>query len=343
VLSSRTIDAVVGRMKSSRFTVKAVRVFGLAVSVIGIMGCGLGKNSDPSASTEASGATGIGSTTSVGSSATPAGVAPTVPITAAPPVPVTDEPGGLDTIEAANQNLWDAWRDDDRPRALAYATGAAVDSLFLSKWGPEVRNQGCGIAAGIPRCVYTLRGGARVVIMGQNPAGFFAQRVETIGALPSSNRLQSEIVDDTVVFDETGDANAIDPALSSDAAVSDGLSQDGLESPLTLAPGSDNAANAANAANSTNDATIGGGDGSNGSGVAVGSDATNTVKPKTKRTVRKTSKTPPKTTKAKTQPRRKTTAAVSSSEQSPEPAPAPSPEPAPGPVQAGRTVETVAP
>jgi hypothetical protein len=209
----------------------AVKVFGLAVSVVGITGCGLGRSSDPSPATEAS-ATGIGST-SLGSSATPAGVAPTVPITAAAPVPATAEPSGLDTIEAANQNLWDAWRDDDRPRALAYATGAAVDALFLSKWGPEVRNQGCGIASGIPRCVYTLRGGARVVIMGQNAAGFFAQRVETIGALPSSNRLESEIVDDTVVFDETNDASATDPALPSDTTGSDVLSQNGLESPLT--------------------------------------------------------------------------------------------------------------
>jgi hypothetical protein len=337
VLLSRTIDAVVGRMKSSGCTVRAVvavKVFGLAVSVFGITGCGLGKSSDPPPATEAASATGIGPTASLGSSATPAGVAPTVPIAAALPVPTTSEPGGLDTIEAANQNLWDAWRDDDRPRALAYATGAAVDALFLSKWGPEVRNQGCGIASGIPRCVYTLRGGARVVIMGQNAAGFFAQRVETIGALPSSNRLESEIVDDTVVFDETNDASATDPALPSDTTGSDVLSQNGLESPLTLAPGSDNAAN---------DGTIRGGDGSNGSGVSVGSDATNTGKPKTKRSVRKTSKTSPNTTKAKTQPRRKTTAAVSPSEQSPAPAPSPEPSPAPGPVQAGRTVETVAP
>jgi hypothetical protein len=325
---SNTIDSVGGPMKSSRFAVLAL----LSLLAPAVASCGRGNVKNP----EASAVTVAGSTTSIGSSA---GVAPTVPV----PAPATPaaETGGLDTIEAANQNLWDAWRDDDRPRALAYATTAAVESLFLSKWGPEVRNQGCGTGSGIPRCVYTLRGGARVVIMGQNTTGFFAQRVETVGALPSSNRLRSEIVDDTVVFDET--ANAEDPALSSDAISSDAVSQDGIEVPLTLAPGSEDlSGEVINGSSGSADGTT------TDSGA---SDPTNNAKPRAKNSVRtatKATKAPKASKTPKATKRQRKTTEAPSVEQTPEPAaPAPSPSPAPapeaGPVQAGRTVETVAP
>ncbi len=298
-------------MKFSRF----------AALALVLASCGKGNARETGASVASDA---ISTTVSTGQT----GVAPTVPVLTTP-VPAA-EPGGLDTIEAANQNLWDAWRDDDRPRALAYATTAAVESLFLSKWGPEVRNQGCGVASGIPRCVYTLRGGAHVVVMGQNATGFFAQRVETVGALPSSNRLQSEIVDDTVVFDETAD-----PSLSSEAIGTAVESQDGLEPPLTLAPGFED----------LSDGTIDGSGGTEGGAIAGTSGPNSTVKPRVKRSVRKTAKAPKKTT------RRQETTASSSAEQSPEPAapppappsPEPAPAPEPGPVQAGRTVETVAP
>jgi hypothetical protein len=277
------------------------------------------------------------SSASSSSTTTPSnlGVAPTVPAASDPvvAVTVTAEPGGLETIEAANQNLWDAWRDDDRPRALAFATTAAVDSLFLTKWGPEVRNQGCGTPSGIPRCVYTLRGGARVVLMGQNTSGFFVSGIETVGALPSSNRLQSEIVDDTVVFDEA--SNATDVAYASDAEeLGDFASQDGSEAPLTLAPGSDDGSSETGTTDGLNTGapTVPG---------PASSGSTNSAKPRAKRTTRKAIKT--------TKRKRKTTVAspAASAEPAPSPdpapAPAPTPAPAPGPVQAGRTVETVAP
>jgi hypothetical protein len=50
---------------------------------------------------------------------------------------------GLATPQSAARNLWDAWRDRDRPRALLYANPSAVDRLFDSTWVPQIRQAGC--------------------------------------------------------------------------------------------------------------------------------------------------------------------------------------------------------
>ncbi len=50
---------------------------------------------------------------------------------------------GLATPQAAARNLWDSWRDRDRPRALLYASPRAVDRLFDWTWEPQVRQAGC--------------------------------------------------------------------------------------------------------------------------------------------------------------------------------------------------------
>lgn len=259
------------------------------------------------------------------------GQAPTVPPTPSAPPTTVAMTKGLDTIEAASQNLWDAWRDDDRPRALVYATPEAVDALFVTRWGPELRNQGCGTANGVARCVYTLRRSARVVVMGQTSAGFFfAQLVETVGELPASNRLQSEIVDDTVVFETSSDATDVA------GTGTEGLGLDDLGTGLDPNQAASNAADTPQTA-----PTVPG---------SVNPD-TNTSGTRTTRRAR------PKTTKAK----RKTTAPLNggssdnpvegSSNPAPSapaspasPSPSPSPLPSPGPVQvAGQTVDTVAP
>jgi hypothetical protein len=52
---------------------------------------------------------------------------------------------GLPTPQAAARNLWDAWRDEDRPRALLYAKRQAVTTLFGSRWTPQVREAGCTV------------------------------------------------------------------------------------------------------------------------------------------------------------------------------------------------------
>jgi hypothetical protein len=287
-----------------------------------VMGCG--SREKPTAATDST-ATSASTTSILGS-------APTVPVLVVPTAP--REPEGLETAEAASQNLWDAWRDDDRTRALSYASVKAVDTLFLTKWGPEVRNQGCGIADEIPRCVYTLRGGARVVVMGFAPSGYFAERVETVGALPTSERLQSEIVDDTVVFDPAPELGG-SPETAEETEV-----------PLTLPPGFVDDSD--DASDPSVDPSV---DGPSVAPTVAGQSGTSQTRQTTRRPRRKTTKT----TKVRPKARRTT---KSQSEVSgdpapspeptpepvpvPQPAPEPAPVPEPGPVQAGRTVDTVA-
>jgi hypothetical protein len=120
---------------------------GLAV-VVGAVGFATQRNS-----TSAAG----GSTTNVAATSSPAGVADLAPpTTAGPPV---QQPGqtvpavtlplaaipetGLGTPQAAARNLWDAWKDRDRTRALLYASPKSVNKLFASTWVPQVRQAGC--------------------------------------------------------------------------------------------------------------------------------------------------------------------------------------------------------
>ncbi len=94
-----------------------------------------------------------GSTTTGASTTSPIGVADLAPSTSSPDasplavvatlapeaIPVV----GLRTPQAAARNLWDAWRDRDRPRALLYAAPEAVDNLMEWTWIPQVRQAGC--------------------------------------------------------------------------------------------------------------------------------------------------------------------------------------------------------
>jgi hypothetical protein len=50
---------------------------------------------------------------------------------------------GLATPTAATRNLWDAWREADRPRALMFASARAVDQLFQVSWTPQFAMGGC--------------------------------------------------------------------------------------------------------------------------------------------------------------------------------------------------------
>jgi hypothetical protein len=70
----------------------------------------------------------------------PAGSAPTV-VGTLPTEAIPDK--GLQTPQAAARNLWDSWRDRDRPRALLYASPASVDRLFEWNWVPQIRQAGC--------------------------------------------------------------------------------------------------------------------------------------------------------------------------------------------------------
>lgn len=59
------------------------------------------------------------------------------------PAPTTRPRQGLATPEAAARNLWDGWRDDDRPRSRLFATREAVEALFVRRWDPSMRDAGC--------------------------------------------------------------------------------------------------------------------------------------------------------------------------------------------------------
>jgi hypothetical protein len=95
---------------------------------------------------------------------------------------------GLDTPEAAAKNLWDAWRDDDRERALMAADNAAVTTLFSDNWGPEVAEQGCVpvVPDSVYRCAFVQGAAARVVEVRSVGGRYRAIRVERIGDLATS-------------------------------------------------------------------------------------------------------------------------------------------------------------
>ena len=239
---------------------------------------------------------------------------------------------GLSTVEAANQNLWDAWRDDDRTRALLYANPSAVDTLFATKWGPEVRNQGCGSASGVLRCVYTVQKGARVVVIEPTITGTFrVTRVQLVGELPTSNRLESDVVDDTVVLDPN---STLEPSTTIDILLDP--AKGGVGAPV--------------GANTTVDTSVGVGTAASsqaGGGVTAGvaptisSPATATRSPGSSVIRRRT------TAKRRTSTSRRIRVATTVGSQAASPAPSPdvaSPAPEPGPVQVrARTVDTVAP
>jgi hypothetical protein len=95
---------------------------------------------------------------------------------------------GLDTPEAAAKNLWDAWRDDDRERALMAADNDAVTALFQDNWGPEVAEQGCVavVVESVYRCAFVQGAAARLVEVRSVNGRYRAVRVERIGDLATS-------------------------------------------------------------------------------------------------------------------------------------------------------------
>ena len=96
----------------------------------------------------------------------------------------TAVPHGLATPEAASKNLWDAWRDDDRPRALVAASSVAVDALFRETWGAEIHNQGCAtLSTNTYRCAFVDESTARIVtVVGGTTLGYRAIRVDPMPA-----------------------------------------------------------------------------------------------------------------------------------------------------------------
>lgn len=130
-------------------------------------------------------------TTTIGSAALPPGVLPggAAPLSGPPSTTQTVYERGLDTPEAAAKNLWDAWRDDDRPRALLAATESAVNALFAEPWGPEVDDQGCTpvVMNSLYRCAFVQGNAARLLQVSVLGGRYRVESVERIGDLATSN------------------------------------------------------------------------------------------------------------------------------------------------------------
>lgn len=124
----------------------------LLVPVLLLGGCSRSSGSGPAtASTPVPPTTTVGdiaalapSTTVAGAYAADAGQAAAVLAASGGPGDTIVRSGsGLATPTAATRNLWDAWRDDDRPRAEMFATRTVVDVLFGSSWSPQHAIGGC--------------------------------------------------------------------------------------------------------------------------------------------------------------------------------------------------------
>jgi hypothetical protein len=70
-------------------------------------------------------------------------VAAPVPVVAVTPTTAPPVILGLKTPQSASRNLFDAWKENDRARALRFASAAAVDAVFRTPWGAEVQDDGC--------------------------------------------------------------------------------------------------------------------------------------------------------------------------------------------------------
>ena len=132
-------------------------VAALAASVALISACSVGRANRPRSGTTTSSMV-VSTTLSFENVTLPSGSALTRPSVVTPPpsngsgttdavAPTTRRrrPPGLNSPQVASRNLLDAWRDDDRPRALLYADSQAVQVLFERKWAPGIVDNGCRI------------------------------------------------------------------------------------------------------------------------------------------------------------------------------------------------------
>jgi hypothetical protein len=241
--SVRRADALV-RQPSERgnagVTV-ALAVTTLAVAVVLLARCAGGDTSAAAKSktttatqVPTSALTSVSSTTTPISDGSPPTVAPSDVAQAqgdAASVVTIAEPTrrGLDTPQAASRNLYDAWRENDRIRALDFASLAAVDTLFSQTWGAEIGDDGC-IATPSPeefRCIYVRERKAWVaVIVGNRERGFRTR--EVISVTRSASSVTGNLGAPTsTILDSLGGANP-DPA-----AIDDPLNPDVVYTPDT--------------------------------------------------------------------------------------------------------------
>jgi hypothetical protein len=188
-----------------------------------------------------------GSTTTAASTTSPIGVAELAPSTSIQPgvIPATAlgtlPPDaiplvGLRTPQAAARNLWDAWRDRDRPRALLYASVDAVDALFEATWIPQVRQAGCTPLEKFWLCRFE---GPRhrwdATIPGDAEAGYRVSSVrigEPAGDLVAPAELPSVTNTVPIITNPDGSAAMLGPSLPPGASLPSTVLSD-----TTLVPG----------------------------------------------------------------------------------------------------------
>ncbi len=271
-------------------------------------------------------------------------VPPTVPAGGASPevagaTPTTTESSamGLETPVAASRNLFDSWRENDRVRALEYASLPAVETLFAEKWGAEVNDTGCNATPDptVFRCTYvkdrkgwvaTIAGNAargfrvRVVIVVARTAGSagpITSAPQTSIPQPLDTAVPSYVPEDAPIDPELIPPDPLDPGVVGDPTV-DGI---GPPTPLDTAP--------TGAAPSTDGLPVGpAAPGSPGAVVSPNPGATPLAKPKAK------PKPKPKPVK-KQAPKAKSAVGTPDPITAPEPPPPPPPAATPGPVPAG--------
>lgn len=159
------------------------RFLATVVGALTLCGC-VGGSKATVSSPDATGSAGPNRSASV--AATSGLVAPGGPSEAALGTPFSR---GLDTPEAAAKNLWDAWRDDDRQRALLAAEPGAVTTLFKDQWGPEVDYQGCAVivASSQYRCAFVQGTAARLIDVTSIEGRYRVTRTERLGEFAVSS------------------------------------------------------------------------------------------------------------------------------------------------------------
>jgi hypothetical protein len=131
---------------SRTFLLRVAGVLGLIIAAVAFATC-RGASGDAAGNASASSSVLVSSSLNIANLAPSSSAAPTASEVAAAAAPTLPEEAlpeiGLATPQSAARNLWDSWRDRDRPRALLYATPKAVDRLFDWTWVPQIRQAGC--------------------------------------------------------------------------------------------------------------------------------------------------------------------------------------------------------
>jgi hypothetical protein len=213
-------------------------------------------------------------------------VAAPVPIVAVTPTTTPLIILGLKTPQAASRNLFDAWKENDRARALRFASGAAVDVVFRQAWGAEVQDDGCSATSNPTsfHCAFVGDEVALVVVVDQRigPSGreFVPTRTirtatkntsglsyapPTPDVLDPSGAAVAGLTSPTTIDPLAGDEPLVDPAGTPD------LTDPAIQDPSLLDP----AGAAAALAESTRDDAAGlvPGDGASGAGASGASGA----------------------------------------------------------------------